>query len=695
MSKRPLSIFGKNLGASSWPAALVGMVVIKAVLSLAVKPGPLVVSYSGFSYLLLLILASCFAIRNAIRNVSGGRFFWSLLAIGFGLWGTHESLQLYYDFGAHIEVPGNSIADPVLFLHVAFLIAAAITVPHSDSSDRNSFPNILNVLFVICVWILLYGYTVFPYQYLFTSSSSLSYDLRFDVLYFCENLALIAVAGFLLPRAQEPWKSICFNLLGASALYALSSTIANLAIDYLGGYVNGKLYGLGLTASVCWFVWIPLSAWQAPRPEINATEFGGGQDSQASAWAMLAVLAFSIPIVWELLKRNEDDRLRTLRVVFAVAMIVFLASAAYIKEYLGKRELASHFGLTNDRLHLALQAGAAVAWEWDVKSGRGLWFGDLQTTFGIPSSVYAGSVDQFMDCVHPDDRQQVSKALEDARETHGLFAPEFRIVRPDGSIRWLESRGKFYYARRGRPERIIGVSLDNTLRKSAEEALSSMTRKLIQAQEQERTRIARELHDDIGQRLALLTIQHEELEHNAGQADLRAGIQELKKQIAELASKVQALSHQLHSSKLEYLGLAAAAKGFCTEFCEHERVEVDFKSHDVPNTVSATVSLSLFRVLQQALSNAAKHSGLKRFEVHLWGASDEIHLTVSDLGKGFDVDAAMTGRGLGLTSMKERMRLIDGSLSIDSQPSRGTTIHACVPFVSGSEIGLPASKAGD
>ena len=667
------------------------MVVIKAVLSLAVKPGSFVISYSGFSYFLLLILATGFAIRNALRNVSGDRPFWSLLALGFGLWGMNEGLQLYYELGRHVDVPADSIADSLLFLHVAVLTAAAATVPHSE--DRKPYATILNAVLVSCFWVLLYGYAVFPYQYLFASASTLSYAWRFDVLYLCENLALIVVVGFLLPRVKAPWKSICFHLLGASTLYALSSAIANLAMDYLGGYVNGKLYGLGLIASVCWFVWIPLSAWQAPHPEIKATQSEGGQDSRASAWAMLVVVAFSVPVVWELLKRNEDDRLRTLRVVFAVAMIVCLASAAYIKEYLSKRELASHFDLANDRLQLAMQAGTAVVWEWNVKSGRGVWFGDLQSTFGIPSSVYAGSVDWFIHCVHPDDRQQVSKALADARENHKVFAPEFRIVRPDGSVRWLESRGKFHYAKSGIPERMIGVSLDHTVRKTAEEALSGMSRKLIQAQEQERTRIARELHDDIAQRLTMLSLQHEELESNAGNDDLRTGIQELRKQVLELLTNVHTMSHQLHSSKLEHLGLLVAAKSFCTEFREHEKVEITFRSHDLPTDVSPETSLCLFRILQQALNNAAKHSGVKHFEVNFWAATDEIHLVVSDLGKGFDVSAALLGRGLGLTSMKERMRLVDGTLSIDSQPDRGTTIHACVPFGSNAHHGQVATAA--
>ena len=143
---------------------------------------------------------------------------------------------------------------------------------------------------------------------------------------------------------------------------------------------------------------------------------------------------------------------------------------------------------------------------------------------------------------------------------------------------------------------------------------------------------------------------------------------------------VQALSHELHSSKLEYLGLVAAIRTFCREFGAHQNVEIVFETHDVVTPMPPDASLSLFRVLQEALANnAALYSGVKRFEVRLWGTSNEIHLTVSDSGVGFDVEAATKGPGLGLISMRERVELMKGSLSVESQTGRGTTIHALVP----------------
>ncbi len=241
-----------------------------------------------------------------------------------------------------------------------------------------------------------------------------------------------------------------------------------------------------------------------------------------------------------------------------------------------------------------------------------------------------------------------------------------------------------------REEKVVGAVvafIDITERKLAEAALANVSRKLIEAHEQERTRIGRDLHDDVVQRLALLSIELEGVQQDVPDAasELRTRIGALRSETTEITNDVQLLSHELHSSKLEYLGIVGAAKNFCKEFSERQKVEIDFQSHDLPTGLPSELSLSLFRVLQEALRNATKHSGVKRFEVRLWGSTGEVHLTVSDLGAGFDTEAAMKSTGLGLTSMQERLRLVGGELSINSQPKGGTTIHARVPFNSNSD----------
>ena len=230
--------------------------------------------------------------------------------------------------------------------------------------------------------------------------------------------------------------------------------------------------------------------------------------------------------------------------------------------------------------------------------------------------------------------------------------------------------------------RMIGMIADISEQKLAEEALSGLSRKLIEAQETERARIARDLHDDIGQRLALLSVTLEGMRHVAPDAknEISYRVDELRKQILDISASVHALSHQLHSSQLRHLGIVNAIRGFCMELSEQQNVSIDFVWMDVPETIPQDISLCLFRVLQEALHNAVKHSSVSHFGVELRGTSDAVHLTVRDSGIGFNPEAAMKGHGLGLTSMRERLKLVDGQFSIESQPMRGTAVRACVPL---------------
>ena len=787
----------------SWSVALIAIVAIKAVLLLALKPGSFLVSYSGISYLLLLFLATAFAVWNGIQNQLGARPFWLFLAAGYGLWCLHQSINVYYELELRVQAPQSSISDPVLFLHIVLFLAALITLPHRDTHDHRPYRAILDSLVLLCFWCFIYGYFVFPFQYLAEPSS---YGLRFDVLYLLANATLILTAGFLALRAKPPWKSVYLHLAGASALYALSSTVANIAVDS-GGYINGKLYGLGLTAAVCWFVWIPLHARQLSDGESRPVQ--PGSSSQGSAWVMLMVLAISIPMVWELFHREEALAVQTFRMVVAIVAIVSLACAAYIKERLGKLDLVSRVGLVDKRLRLAMQSGQSVGWDWDIKSGRDSWFGDLKSMFGIVSDTYVAPVERIHRRVHPEDRERVSQAVREAMDRQQPYAAEFRVLRTDGTVRWVAAKGNFHYARNGAPERMLGIAVDITERKRtedklreseerlllaaragrmyayewdvatdmvvrspefmtvlgvpqpikltqqqlldsvhpddrekfiaaisgltpqkpvcrctyrlavsdesitwlenngrayfdeqgrmlrmvgmvaditerklAEEALSTVSQKLIDAQEKERVRIAGELHDDINQRIALLAVNLQLLSQElpASVVELRRRINKESEIVTELARDIAALSHRLHSSKLKYLGLAVAAGSFCNELSEQQKVRIDFHSEGVPKNLPPEITLCLFRVMQEALQNGIKHSGARHFAVSISCDLNVIQLTVRDSGAGFDPDQAMKGRGVGLSSMRERVKLIEGEFSIESRLQYGTTIAVRAPL---------------
>jgi len=473
----------------------------------------------------------------------------------------------------------------------------------------------------------------------------------------------------------------------------------------------------------------------------------------------------------------------------------------------------SELKLSNDRLHQAVEAGKCVGWDWDVKTGCDRWFGDLRTMFGIQSDTYYGDVEEFRHRIYPEDQALVWEAVADARQKREPFTAEFRVLHLDGTVRWVTEGGQFYYSANGDAVRMLGMAVDITERKQAEqrlreseerfrlvantapvliwmsgtdklcnyvnqrwleftgrpledelgngwaegvhpedlkgcmdtytqafdrreyfqmeyrlrrhdgqyrwlsaigvprfnpdhsfagyigsctdvtehklaeESLADMGRKLIEAHEEERTWIARELHDDVNQRMALLAVEldrwNQQLPPSA--VELHDHIHHAIQRLSNIATDIQALSHRLHSSKLEYLGLVAAAKSFCRELSEQHQAEIDFRDMAMPRSVPKEISLCLFRVLQEALQNAMKYSGVRHIKVELRGTEGEIQLTVSDLGIGFDPQDAIHRRGLGLISMRERMQLVRGEISINSQPGAGTTIHARVPFSSSSD----------
>ena len=236
---------------------------------------------------------------------------------------------------------------------------------------------------------------------------------------------------------------------------------------------------------------------------------------------------------------------------------------------------------------------------------------------------------------------------------------------------------------------IVGLIAARAKRRRAEASLRAshvqirdLAGRLITAQEQERARLARELHDDVGQRMSLVAIELARLNDllPTSAVNARQELGGLQDAVGELASDVQGISHRLHSSKLEYLGLAVAAASFCKEASAHHGVQIEYVHENVPVDLDKDVAINMFRVLQEALSNAAKHSGAHHCWVTLRGVHDEVKLSVIDDGRGFDAEAALRGHGLGLVSMQERLRLVNGDVVIESEPGGGTTVRASAPL---------------
>ena len=274
-----------------------------------------------------------------------------------------------------------------------------------------------------------------------------------------------------------------------------------------------------------------------------------------------------------------------------------------------------------------------------------------------------------------EDIQQILEGRE--REFH----KEYSVIGNDGP-RWF----LMHAARLDLPGtnrfRVLVTREDVTRHKQAEEALRTLGGRLINAQEEERSRVARELHDDLNQQVAIMSIQLEQLGQKIpeGRQDLSVLVRGLWAKAQEIASEIHRLSYQLHPAKLDHLGLAAAIKSLCDELSERCQIKVDFQQKGFPALLSREITLCVFRIAQESLQNVTRHSGAQAAQVVLRRSSRSLHLRVSDTGCGFDMQSPRTKNGLGFISMRERLRLVGGRISICSQPFAGTQIDIVVPL---------------
>jgi signal transduction histidine kinase len=229
-------------------------------------------------------------------------------------------------------------------------------------------------------------------------------------------------------------------------------------------------------------------------------------------------------------------------------------------------------------------------------------------------------------------------------------------------------------------ERVTHLASIAIEREPAEGVLRELAGRLIDAQEEERKRIGRELHDHVSQTLNVLTITIDQLradrEIPCGVADALEG---LRRKTNDVTDDVRRLSHRLHSSTLDYLGLVPALQMLVSEFSERHGIGITFAHASMPAALPSEVALCLFRVAEESLTNIAKHSKASTAQVNVAGAADGIHLTVQDAGDGFDVHGVESRAGLGFVSMQERLRLLHGTIRVDSAPARGTRIDAWIP----------------
>ncbi len=288
----------------------------------------------------------------------------------------------------------------------------------------------------------------------------------------------------------------------------------------------------------------------------------------------------------------------------------------------------------------------------------------------------------WLEGVHPEDRPGFLTTYLQAIAERQAFCTEYRIRRFDGEYRWLMVTGIPRYTSDGVFDGYVGGCVDITDRREAEQLARDLNRHLIVAQEEERRRIARELHDHLSQQLALIAIDLQQLSTSPPDdpATLVTALHEQWRRTAEIASDVHGISHRLHPSKLEALGLVATVRSHCRDV-SRQHFAVRFSEEDVPAAIPPDVALCVFRVLEEALNNVVRHSGASEADVALLSADGDLVLRVFDSGRGFGGSGSKLS-GLGLVSMRERLQLVDGTLSITSAEGGGTLVEARVPLES-------------
>jgi signal transduction histidine kinase len=497
-------------------------------------------------------------------------------------------------------------------------------------------------------------------------SNSSNYWATWKVAFFSEALGFLTLMPAILGWAREIplWaKKPLAHYVEAIALLIALIVLGQLAFaSPLGSTLPTLLYSL-----------VPLLIWCTLR-------FG----STGVSTSMIAIAFVSI---WGAIHDRGPFTgpgpfidISSLQLFLFFTAAPFMALAALVEE---TNDVEQALRQRDTELNEAQRMAKTGSWRWDPRTDAITWSAELYRLSGCNPKLPPPSFKQHEKFFTSESWERLKLGAEKALRAKVPYELDLEARRLDGSKLWLTSRGEAVVDASGHPVYLRGTTQDITDRKLAEDALMAMSGRLITAQEEERTRIARELHDDLSQRMAILQIGLEQFKQ--GMPDISCNalqqLHALAETAREVSSDIHSLSYQLHPSRLELLGLVASLKGFCREFSSQHDINVQFLHANISGQIPKDVTLCLYRITQEALQNVVKHSQSMEAEVELSGRSAEIELCISDSGRGFDVESAKRAAGLGLVSMRERLRLVGGHLSIESAPSRGTRIRVRVPHV--------------
>lgn len=372
--------------------------------------------------------------------------------------------------------------------------------------------------------------------------------------------------------------------------------------------------------------------------------------------------------------------------------------AGLLLQRVRRRRIEQTLQETAHRYRIATVAGSVGVWDWNIDTEDLYVDPELKRILGFEDAEIPNRVGAVRARIHPDDRERVSGLLQACVDGKSSgYRTEHRMVHKDGSVRWFQAQGSVLSNSTGASRHFVGTISDITERKKAEEAfresdaslkashreIQSLAGRLIVAQEAERTRIARDLHDDVSQQLAALSIALSTLKRRvgatAGGMDIQGELALLLQRTSALAENVRNLSHDLHPGVLRHAGLVAALAGHCADLRRQHSLDVTFHTEGDVDSVDPETALCLYRVAQEALRNVVSHAAAAHAEVRLTRESNGIQVTISDDGQGFDARARERRQGLGLTSIQERVRLAGGTVTILSEAKKGTRVRVEIP----------------
>jgi PAS domain S-box-containing protein len=342
---------------------------------------------------------------------------------------------------------------------------------------------------------------------------------------------------------------------------------------------------------------------------------------------------------------------------------------------------------SQSQLALALESSKTAMFDWDIVAQRGSWNPQMASIYGYnPAGKYI-TAEEWRNLFHPDDTARLTEEAEKVYREHDQFQFEYRTLRPDGDVRWILSHGRIVRDADGTAIRMIGTHTDITERKQFEEAEKAreLTGKLLHVQDAERRRIARELHDSAGQIVAALQMNLIPMESDAEKVDPKfaKGVHEALDLIQQLSNELRTVSYLLHPPLLDEAGLASALRWYVEGFAERSKIDVHVEIDPELGRLSQDMEMTMFRVIQECLTNIHRHSGSKRAEIRVAAARGEVLVEVRDDGRG--MPSASNGSphfryGVGIQGMRERVRQLNGRFEIKSQGG-GTTVIARLPLV--------------